>query len=505
MLELQGITKRFGPVAANDRINLEVDRGEVLALLGENGAGKSTLMSILAGKYRPDAGSIRIDGEVVSFSSPAEALAKGIGMVYQQFMLVENLSILDNIILAGGEKSFFLKRRQALKKITSLAHRLGFDLAPHRKIFELSMGERQQVEILKLLYRDASFLIFDEPTSILSEPEIEQFCDIVARLKQERRAVVFITHKLDEALRLADRISILRRGKLVARTTPEAVHGKRNLARLMVGREVIFQIDKAAIEPSDIVFSVSKVSGTDHRGRIAFADIDLTVRRGEIVAIMGVAGNGQTELTQALAGLMRFSSGSIAFLGKNYDPLGWSAADKSRLGYVPEDRHDVGSVADMNLLENMVLTGYRRRFDGPLMRLSDALGDVENAMHDFDIRAAGWQALAGRLSGGNLQKLILAREIMAQPELLLVHQPTQGLDVGASEDVWKALLDARKTSGVLLVSQDMREILTLADRVAIMFRGRILDILNASDPQDMQRISPLLAGVTENAVEHRAY
>ncbi|WP_034643386.1 ABC transporter ATP-binding protein [Desulfovibrio inopinatus] len=504
MLELKGITKRFGPVTANDRIDLEVARGEVLALLGENGAGKSTLMSILAGKYRPDAGSIAIDGNDVAFTSPADALAQGIGMVYQQFMLVENLTVLDNIILAGGETGFFPRRRQALAKVTSLATRLGFEISPHRKIFELSMGERQQVEILKLLYRDAAFLIFDEPTSILSEPEIEQFCDIVARLKQENRAVVFITHKLDEALRLADRISILRRGKLVARTTPEAVHGKRNLARLMVGREVIFQIDKPTVTPGDVVFSVSGASGLDHRGRTAFADIDLSVRRGEIVAIMGVAGNGQAELTQALAGLNRFSTGTIGFLGRHYDPSGWSAADKAGFGYVPEDRHDVGSVAEMNLLENIVLTGYRRRFDGPFMRLSAAMGDVKHAMVDFDVRAAGWQTLAGRLSGGNLQKLILAREILAKPEVLLVHQPTQGLDVGASEDVWKALLDARKTSGVLLVSQDMRETMTLADRIAIMFRGRILAVLNADDPQDIQRISPLLAGVTETATVQSA-
>lgn len=493
-LELRGITKRFGPTLANDRVDLTAHASEIHALLGENGAGKSTLMSILAGRYQPDAGEIFLDGDSVRFASSAEALARGVGMVHQRFMLVEALTVAENILLATGG-GFLPDIRGETARIAELAERFSLEADPARRVADLSMGERQRVEILKLLRLGARILIFDEPTSVLTPGEAKALGRVLAALRGQGRAIVLITHKLDEALELADRISILRRGRLVASTTPAEAGGKASLARMMVGREVIFDIAKTPVPPGPEVLAATGLTGGGESDRPAFADVTFRLRRGEILAVVGVAGNGQTELAEALAGLAPCREGAVEFLGERFAAARWSSADKAGLVYLPEDRHHEACLPGQSLLRNFMLTrldAYRR---GPGLDWRQAREDTVRALHRHAIAARGPGQPAGELSGGNLQKFVLARELSREPKVLLVHQPTQGLDVGASEDVWRLLLAARERAGVLLVTGDLAEALTLADRVAVIFRGRILGVVNLAAGEDPGRIGPLMAGV----------
>lgn len=495
-LELSGITKRFGPTVANDAVSIMAHAGEIHALLGENGAGKSTLMSILSGRYHPDEGEIRLNGEAVRFESPADALRRGVGMVHQRFMLVEAFTVAENVALAAGG-SMILDLPGESARIRELSERFGLEAHPDRKVCELSMGERQRVEILKLLRLGAQVLIFDEPTSVLTPTEIDSFCEVLRTLRREGRTIVFITHKLEEALELSDRISILRRGKLVARTTPAEAGGKRNLARMMVGREVIFAIDKPPVPLGPQVLGVKRLTGGNEPGRPAFQDIDLNLRRGEVLAVVGVAGNGQTELTEALAGLAPCFAGSIEFGGTAHPGALWAKARKDALAYVPEDRHHEGSIPPLSLTHNFLLTRLKDFTRGMLLDWTGGSAATRQAIERFAIKAEGPEQASGELSGGNLQKLLLARELSRRPEVLVVHQPTQGLDVGASEDVWRSLLEAREHAGVLIVTGDLTEALTLADRVAVMFAGRILGVVDAADPDQVARISPMMAGVRQ--------
>lgn len=495
-LELSGITKRFGPTVANDNVSIMAHAGEIHALLGENGAGKSTLMSILSGRYHPDEGEIRLNGEAVRFESPADALRRGVGMVHQRFMLVDAFTVAENVALAAGG-GMILDLPGECERIRELSERFGLEAHPDRKVCELSMGERQRVEILKLLRLGAQVLIFDEPTSVLTPTEIDSFCEVLRTLRREGRTIVFITHKLEEALELSDRISILRRGKLVARTTPAEAGGKRNLARMMVGREVIFAIDKPPVPLGPQVLAVKGLTGGNEPGRPAFQDIDLDLRQGEVLAVVGVAGNGQTELTEALAGLAPCFAGSVEFGGEAHPGAGWAKARKDALAYVPEDRHHEGSIPPLSLTHNFLLTRLKDFTRGMLLDWTGGSAATRQAIERFAIKAEGPQQASGELSGGNLQKLLLARELSRRPEVLVVHQPTQGLDVGASEDVWRSLLEAREHAGVLIVTGDLTEALTLADRVAVMFAGRILGVVDAADPSQVARISPMMAGVRQ--------
>ncbi|WP_243310464.1 ABC transporter ATP-binding protein [Fundidesulfovibrio agrisoli] len=495
-LELVNITKRFGPTLANDHVSITAHGGEIHALLGENGAGKSTLMSILSGRYQPDVGEIRLSGEPVRFTSPAHALARGVGMVHQRFMLVDAFTVAENVCLAaGGSPLLDLKAEAA--RIRELSDRFGLDADPDRPVHTLSMGERQRVEILKLLRLGARVLIFDEPTSVLTPTEIERFCQVLKTLRQEGRAIVFITHKLEEALELSDRISILRRGRLVAHTTPAEAGGKRNLARMMVGREVIFAIDKPAVEPGPEVLRLEGLTGGGDPARPAFSGVDLALRRGEVLAVVGVAGNGQTELAEALAGLAPLTAGSVSFEGARHEAKAWAAAPKDALAYVPEDRHHEGSVPELSMTHNYLLTRLSAFTRGLLLDWTGGAEATRKAIERFAIKAEGPHQPSGELSGGNLQKLLLARELSRLPSVLVVQQPTQGLDIGASEDVWKSLLEAREHAGVLLVTGDLTEALTLADRVAVIFAGRILGVADVSDPDQVARISPMMAGVRQ--------
>jgi simple sugar transport system ATP-binding protein len=493
VLELSGITKRFGEVAANRAIDWSLDAGRIYALLGENGAGKSTLMSILAGRYQPDAGTIRRQGRTVHFQSPAQALAAGIGMVYQRFMLVAPLSVAENIRLHGPAGRSRGDRKDV--SIRALAARYGLAVDPDALVQDLSMGERQRVEILKLLTRRAEVLIFDEPTAVLTHAEIDGLFEVFQRLRDEGKTIVFITHKLEEVMTVADEIAVMRRGRMVARLAAADVRSQHDLARLMVGREIILNVDKPPAALGETILSVSGLSGPAGNIRPRFEAIDFKVRRGEILAIVGVAGNGQEDLVAGLAGLAPLQAGRLTFKGRPFSAPQWGRKPRDGLAYIPADRDHTASVGALSLVENFMLTRlaiFSRALRVDRRRAAEA---TAAAVERFAIRGSGLKGTAGHLSGGNLQKLILARELSRRPDLLLAEQPTQGLDVRATEAVWQALLRTRETSAVLLITGDLKEALSLADRIAVIFRGRILDTIAARDDAAIDRIKLLMAGL----------
>jgi simple sugar transport system ATP-binding protein len=497
ILELVGITKRFGAVAANRGIHLNIYPGEVHALLGENGAGKSTLMSILSGRHQADAGEIRLQGRPVILSSPAQALALGIGMVYQRFMLIESFTVAENILLAEKGAGGLLNLDTAAQEIEKLGRKYGLAVDPRRKVGDLSMGERQRVEILKLLRRDAEILIFDEPTSILTPGEIDSFFQVVRNLAAQGRSIIFISHKLDEVMALSSRISIMRRGRIAARDLlPLDIGSKRELARLMVGREVVLQVDKQPVDTGRPVLQVQGLAAQNVLGETLFKDIDLSVAKGEILALTGVAGNGQDALVAALAGLAPFTRGSITNRGKIWSSRAWMADEHKDMAYIPADRDHTGSVSNLDLTANFLLTRIDGFRTGPFVSYQKATRAVADALQEHEIHTpAGPDSRAGQLSGGNLQKFLLARELSKNPDLVIADQPTQGLDVSATEHVWQVLLQRRRTSGILLVSGDLKEVLSLADRIAVMFRGGILRTFRADDTGNVARIGLFMAGV----------
>lgn len=456
-------------------------------------------------------------GEPVRFTSPRAALAAGVGMVYQRFMLAKGLSVQENLLLSAPPRA---ERRAYLAHALAMAERLGLAVTPRARVASLSMGERQRVEILKVLARDARLVILDEPTAVLTPTEIETLFVALEKLRAEGRAIVFITHKLEEVLALADEISVLRRGRVTARNmdmSPARRPSRQELARLMVGREVLLSMpepatpsqprrDSAVPPPDEPVLQTWDLAGEGGRGAPPpFTAVNLTVRRGEILAVVGVAGNGQSQLAAALAGAAPMTSGELAFMGTRTAARAWSPP-REALAYVPEDRHAAGSVPDMTLLENFLLTTLPR-FTGRfgVVDRTAARDAVTRALADFEVAAPGPDTLAGNLSGGNLQKFLLARELFREPGLLIAEQPTQGLDIKASRDVWRLLLMERERAAVLLVTGDLKEALTLADRVAVMFRGRVLDTMDLRDPgatadtagqSPMERIGLRMAGVT---------
>jgi simple sugar transport system ATP-binding protein len=498
ILSLSGICKSFGATRANQDIHMDVFPGEIHAILGENGAGKSTLMSILSGRLRPDSGNIRLEGRRVKFASPAQAMAAGIGMVYQRFMLVESLTVTENILLGLGRGRLRLNIAQAQKEIRTFAGRYDLEIDPAKTVSRLSMGERQRVEILKLLYRRARILIFDEPTAVLSPPEIETFFSILRKLTELGHTILFITHKLEEVMALARRISILRRGKMVASFAAEQVRSRRELARLMVGREILLKVDRPAVTPGETVFAVRDLSARTAAGQLLFRNIDLQVRRGEILAVTGVAGNGQGPLTAALAGLLPDVAGSVDFLDRTWAAAEWPRAPRKEMVYIPEDRHSTASVPGLSLVDNFMLTRLGRYHRGPLLSFSRARRETAQALAAFSVQApAGPDTTARQLSGGNLQKFVLSRELAGRPALIIAEQPTSGLDIGATEEVWKTLLAQRRHSAVLLVSGDLREVLSLADRVAVIYRGQVIATVSARDDQQAARVGLLMAGIRD--------
>jgi len=496
VISLRGVSKRFGPVWANRDVDLDLYPGRVHALLGENGAGKSTLMSILAGRYRADNGCVTMHGGEVSFSTPAKALACGIGMVYQRFMLIESMTVAENLALLIGRR---VGRRELDDEIRRTAEQYGLTVDPAKLVFELSMGERQRVEIIKLLMLDAEVLVFDEPTSVLTPPEIDALFSVIDRLRGEGKTIVLITHKLEEVLTLADDISIMRKGRLVFSERIDARQmSTQQLARLMVGRDVVLQVDKPELAIGDTVLALDGLSGDSPTGGASFYDVTLDIRQGEIFSIIGVAGNGQAALVSAIAGLSPAGSGAIRFDGTTYSAREWGDSAHAGIAYVPEDRYHTGAIGSMSIADNFGLTrlhAYRSGVAGMLLDRAKLTADGERAITEHNIKVTSSEDHAGSLSGGNLQKVILARELTRNARLFIAEQPTQGLDISATEDIWQALLNCREKAAVLLVTGDLKEVLSLSDRIAVMFNGRILEIIDAHDSDQVDRVGLLMAGV----------
>lgn len=479
IIEMLGITKEFPGIKANDNITLQLKRGEIHALLGENGAGKSTLMSILFGLYQPTSGIIKKNGKEVKISSPNDANDLNIGMVHQHFKLVECFSVLDNIIL-GVEptKGLFLEKKGARKKVMELSEKYGLKVDPDALVSDITVGMQQRTEILKMLYRDNEVLIFDEPTAVLTPQEISELMKIMKNLAKEGKSILFITHKLNEIMEVADRCTILRKGKCVG-TVKIADTSKEELSRMMVGRNVSFSVDKKEAEPGETVLQVEHMTvPSKAHSNDAVKDVSFNVRRGEIVCIAGIDGNGQTEFVHGLTGLEKISGGTITFAG--HDITKASIRERSKLGmsHIPEDRHKHGLVLDYTLEQNMVLQRYwQPEFQSGGFIKSKAVRDYSEKLIDqYDVRSGqGAVTVTRGMSGGNQQKAIIAREIDKDPELLVAVQPTRGLDVGAIEYIHNQLVAQRdKGKAVLLISLELDEVMDVSDRILVMYEGRLV-------------------------------
>ncbi|HEY8631779.1 MAG TPA: ABC transporter ATP-binding protein [Candidatus Limnocylindrales bacterium] len=499
-IEARGIVKTFPGVLANDHVDFDLRRGEVHALLGENGAGKSTLMNILAGLYRPDEGEILIDGAPVSFSSPREAIAAGLGMVHQHFTLVPSQTVTENILLGLDRPRFLLHERQSEAEVAALAERFGMRVDPRARIWQLSVGEQQRVEILKMLYRGARILIMDEPTAVLAPQEADELFATLRSMTGEGRSVVFISHKLGEVLAIADRVTVMRRGVVTAAGLPTAGATKADLARLMIGRSVLETLDRTPFQPGPVVLGVERVSATNDRGRPALHDVSLDVRAGEIVGIAAVAGNGQSELAEVITGL-RPCAGSITVGGQPVTNDSPGSVIARGVAHIPEDRATVGSAPNLSLTDNLIMKRYREApvARGWLMDDATARTIATNLKDQYAISAPSIDTQARLLSGGNLQRLILAREIETKPGLLIAVQPTRGLDVGAIESVHRLLLSLRQNgAAILLISEELDEILALSDRIDVLYEGRLVGSFPSAEA-DIGRIGLLMTGGADDA------
>jgi simple sugar transport system ATP-binding protein len=476
-LELRGITKKFGSVVANDRVDFDVVAGEVHALLGENGAGKSTLMSVLYGLYKPDAGEILVDGQPVEIGSPSAAIELGIGMVHQHFMLVPVMTVAENIVL-GQEPSRrgVLDLKTARARVRELSDRYGLTVDPDARIEDITVGAQQRVEILKALYRDARILVLDEPTAVLTAQEVRELTGVLGRLKQDGTAIVFISHKLGEVLDVADRITVLRRGKKVD-TVPREGATELSLARLVVGRDVMLSVDKTACQPRAPLLEVRDLYVRDDRELEKVSGLSLSVHAGEVVALAGVDGNGQQELVDAIAGMRSPESGAVLIDGRDIAGQGVRAATDAGVGHIAEDRQLRGLVLPFTLAENLALREYRSpELSGRgWLRLGRMKSRAAKLLEEYDVRGGGPDTYAAALSGGNQQKVAVAREIACDPKVLVAHQPTRGLDVGAIEFVHRRLIAARDYGrAVLLVSLEYEEVRALADRILVIYEGKIV-------------------------------
>jgi ABC-type uncharacterized transport system ATPase subunit len=477
LLELKGITKAFPGVIANDRVDFELRNGEVHALLGENGAGKSTLMNILYGLYHPDEGELRLNGSPLRISSPREAIDVGIGMVHQHFMLIPVMTVAENIVLAAEpKKGPFLDEQAAEARVRELSQRFGLAVRPDARIDSIGVGMQQRAEILKALYRGAEILILDEPTAVLTPQVAKELFEIIRSLQADGKSIIFISHKLNEVLEIADRITVLRLGKNVD-TVPSAGATVEGLAKLMVGREVVLRVEKPPAQPGEPLLIAEDIVVLDDRGLEACRGVSFELKAGEILGIAGVDGNGQTELIDALTGLRRPSGGRIIAAGTEI--TGASARDVLDLGvgHIPEDRQVRGLVLDFTLAENLALHDFRREPESKWgwlypRRLIERAGRL---LKEFDVRGGGPKTLASALSGGNQQKVVIAREVSRDPRILVAAQPTRGLDVGAIEFVHRRLVEERDEGrGILLVSFELEEILSLSDRIIVLYEGRIV-------------------------------
>ena len=496
VIEMREITKVFGEFVANDKINLELRKGEIHALLGENGAGKSTLMNMLAGLLEPTSGEIVVNGQVVKLDSPSKAASLGIGMVHQHFMLVEAFTVSENIIL-GSEltKNGVLDITRATREILELSERYGLAVDPSAKVADISVGAQQRVEILKTLYRGADILIFDEPTAVLTPSEIDELMAIMKNLVKEGKSIILITHKLDEIRAVSDRVTVIRRGKSIE-TVEIAGATNADLAEMMVGRSVSFKTVKQAPQPKEVVLSIKDLVVNENRGVPAVKNLSLDVRAGEIVGIAGIDGNGQSELIQAITGLRKIESGSVELKGQSIVGLHPRQITELSVGHVPEDRHRDGLVLEMMISENIALQTYYKEplSKKGILNYTNIIDYAKKLMQEFDVRAASEIVTASALSGGNQQKAIIAREIDRNPDLLIVSQPTRGLDVGAIEYIHKRLIQERDNGkAVLVVSFELDEILNVSDRIAVIHDGKIQGIVTP-ETTNKQELGVLMAG-----------
>lgn len=496
VIEMRDITKVFGGFVANDKINLHLRKGEIHALLGENGAGKSTLMNMLAGLLEPTSGEIAVNGQVVNLDSPSKAASLGIGMVHQHFMLVEAFTVAENIIL-GSEltKNGVLDIAGASKEIKAISERYGLAVDPSAKVADISVGAQQRVEILKTLYRGADILIFDEPTAVLTPSEIDELMAIMKNLVKEGKSIILITHKLDEIRAVSDRVTVIRRGKSIE-TVEIAGATNADLAEMMVGRSVSFKTEKQASKPKEVVLSIKDLVVNENRGVPAVKNLSLDVRAGEIVGIAGIDGNGQSELIQAITGIRKVESGSIELKGDSIVGLHPRQITELSVGHVPEDRHRDGLILEMMISENIALQTYYKEphSKNGILNYSNITSYAKKLMEEFDVRAASELVPAAALSGGNQQKAIIAREIDRDPDLLIVSQPTRGLDVGAIEYIHKRLIEERDNGkAVLVVSFELDEILNVSDRIAVIHDGKIQGIVSP-ETTNKQELGVLMAG-----------
>lgn len=496
VLELKNISKSFGGVKANDKVSLNLKKGEILALVGENGAGKSTLMSVLYGLLKPDEGEIYIKGKKMEMENPSAAIAAGVGMVFQHFMLVPTLTVAENVTL-GAEplRGGILNRKKMTTDVEKIAKEYGMKIDPEATVMDISLGMQQRVEIIKTLYRKAEILILDEPTAVLTPQEVDELFFTIKELTKQGLSVIFITHKLKEVLEISDRISVLRRGKIVGSVNSKETDQK-ELAKLMVGRDVVLKVEKEDVSAGAPFVSVKNVNVSPKAGLHPLKEISFDIRRGEILGIAGVDGNGQSELEQLLTGLLKPNSGTVTIDGKEISHLNAQQVKDTGITHVPEDRHKMGLVLDFSIPENLIL-GFHKK---PPVSKKGVLDETYIKKHakelieKYDIRTLNEWVPARSLSGGNQQKIVIAREIDANPELLIAAHPTRGVDIGAIEFIHQKLLDLRSAQkGVLLISADLNEVMSLSDRIVVMFEGEIMGIVDAKDATETQ-LGLMMAG-----------
>jgi len=506
VIEMRGITKRFPGVVANDHIDFDIKAGEVHALLGENGAGKTTLMNILYGLWQPDEGEIRVHGKKVTLKSPKDAIDLGIGMVHQHFMLVPPLTVTENVVLGlKSSKEPLLDIDRVEKKIAELSKKYGLKVDPKAKIWQLSVGEQQRVEIIKALYREAQVLILDEPTSVLTPPEVREFMTILKRMARDGLAIIpFITHKLPEVMAVSDRVTVLRAGRVTARLKTERTK-ERDLAKKMVGRKVLFRVKKHRVKKGEVVLEVRRLRALSDRGLPALKDVSFSVREGEILGIAGVAGNGQRELEEVITGLRKAGGGGVFIRGKDVTNRTPRELIDSGVGHIPEDRLERGLVMDFSVAENLILETHSKQpfihkwflpFEKRwFLNHDEVRKHAQKLIKDYEVITPSVDVPTRHLSGGNLQRLILARELSRKPKVLIAAQPTRGLDVSATEFIRKKLLEqSREGTAILLISEDLDEIMMMSDRIAVMYGGEIVSLMPAARAKK-EEIGLMMAGV----------
>lgn len=495
LLEVKNITKIFPRVRANDGVNLTVEKGEIHAILGENGAGKSTLMNIIYGLYKPDSGTLKFNGEVLNLSGPHEAIEKGIGMVHQHFMLIPVLTVAENIVLGAEPGGISYDRKKANELIRNISKKYRLEIDPEAKVKDLTVGLQQRVEILKAFYRNAKLLILDEPTAMLTPQETEELFAIMRNLAKQGISIIFISHKLDEVMEISDKVTVMRRGKTVGTLNTKDTN-EQELANLMVGREVVLRVEKSEYKPGNVVLSIKDINVADQQNILKVKGVSFDIHEGEIFGLAGIDGNGQFELIEALMGLRPKKAGTVIFEGKDVTNLPTRELYKQGISYIPQDRQADGLVLDFSVAENLILKEYKNPAYAKrgVIQYKKVYENAEKKVKEFDVRPTDYMLKVGNLSGGNQQKVILAREVGYNPKLLIAAQPTRGMDVGAIEYIHRRLLELRdKGSAILLVSLELEEVMSLSDRIGVIHDGELMDILDGKTAT-REQIGMLMAG-----------